>query len=138
MAIPLPGNSSGERPAVILLAGPNGAGKSTSKSLVVPPAWPSLNADVVAAQLRSEGHAAAGLDIAAGRVVLAEMRRLTGQHASFCLETNLAGRAMVPHIVSWQEAGYFVWLYFIALRSPELALARVAARVALGGHDVPE
>jgi predicted ABC-type ATPase len=66
------------------------------------------------------------------------MRRLAGVGGSFCVETNLAGRGLVQAIHSWQTAGYVVWLYFVALGSPELAMARVAARVAMGGHDVPE
>lgn len=39
---------------------------------------------------------------------------------------------------SWQSESYVVRLYFVALRSPELALARVAERVAAGGHDVSD
>ena len=31
-----------------------------------------------------------------------------------------------------------VTLYFLALATPELALARVAERVRQGGHDIPE
>src|ERR1039458_5888442 len=48
--------------------------------------------------LRQEGHQAEGLDIAAGRAVLAEMRRLAGVGGSFCVETNLAGRGLVQAI----------------------------------------
>jgi predicted ABC-type ATPase len=66
------------------------------------------------------------------------MRRLVGAGDPFCLETNLAGRGLVRSISAWRRAGYRISLAFIALRSPELALARVATRVALGGHDVPE
>ncbi len=97
-----------------------------------------LNADVIAARLRQEGHSAVGLDIAAGRAVLAGMRRLVGVGGSFCVETNLAGHGLVQTVRSWQAAGYVVWLNFVALRSPELAVARVAERVAGGGHHVPD
>jgi predicted ABC-type ATPase len=76
--------------------------------------------------------------MAAGRALLGEMRRLVDAGDPFCLETNLAGRGLVRSISTWRRAGYRVGLAFIALRSPELALARVATRVALGGHYVPE
>jgi predicted ABC-type ATPase len=36
-----------------------------------------------------------------------------------------------------QRGGYHVHLLFLWLRSPELAVSRVAERVRLGGHDVP-
>ncbi len=117
-------------PVAMLLAGPNGAGKSTSSRLLVPRQCVFLNVDVIAARLRKEGHQAEGLDIAAGRAVLAEMRRLVGVGGSFCVATNLAGRGLVQTVHSWQTRGYRVWLYFVVLRSPELAIARVAARVA--------
>jgi len=125
-------------PVAVLLAGPNGAGKSTSSPLLVPRQCVFLNADVVAARLIAEGHPVAGVEIAAGRGVLGDLRRLVEAGGSFCLETNLAGRGLVRSVSSWQDAGYRVRLHFLALRSPELALARVAERVAAGGHDVPE
>ena len=36
-----------------------------------------------------------------------------------------------------RQRGYQIELVYIRLSSPELALQRVAARVARGGHDVP-
>jgi predicted ABC-type ATPase len=39
---------------------------------------------------------------------------------------------------STQEAGYVVELIFLSLPDPETAISRVAARVAQGGHSVPE
>lgn len=129
----------GERkPTVLLLAGPNGAGKTTASRLVIPRGVTFVNADLIARRLADEGHPAAGLDAAAGRIVLAEVRRLEAHGASFCLETNLAGRGLVRSIARWKSSGFRVGLAFIALASPELAIARVAERVEGGGHDVPE
>jgi len=42
---------------------------------------------------------------------------------------------MIPF---WRKEGYDVKLIFLCLPSVDLAVARVAARVAQGGHDVPE
>ena len=42
---------------------------------------------------------------------------------------------MIPR---WRVAGYHVSLSFLALPSPEMAIMRVAVRVAQGGHAVPE
>lgn len=125
-------------PEILLLAGPNGAGKTTSSRILVPDGMVFVNADIIASRLIDEGHPPGGLDIAAGRLVLAETRRLADSQASFCLETNLAGRGMLRSIDAWRLAGYLVRLVFVALHSPELAMARVAQRVADGGHDIPE
>lgn len=134
----MPEESTLRPPEILLLAGPNGAGKTTSSRILVPDGMVFVNADIIARRLADEGHPPAGLDVNAGRIVLAEIRRLAGSHASFCLETNLAGRGMLRSIDRWRAAGYQVRLVFVALHSPELALARVAERVADGGHDIPE
>src|SRR5579871_4969630 len=124
-------------PEVLIIGGPNGAGKTTASRVVVPAEVGFINADRIAAELVARGHAEAGLDIAAGRVVLASIRERVRARDSFAVETNLAGRGYVALIDEWRQAGYTVGLAFIALRSPELALRRVAARVQAGGHDVP-
>ena len=36
-----------------------------------------------------------------------------------------------------QEQGYFVTVVYLWLSSPDIAVARVRARVEAGGHDVP-
>jgi len=128
----------GSAPLALLLAGPNGAGKTTAQALLLPPEVVFLNADVEAARLIFEGHPSEGIDIAAGRAVLTRLKQLVAIRTPFCLETNLAGRGLVHLMRSWQSEGFVVRLYFVALRNPELALARVAERVAAGGHNVPD
>ena len=54
------------------------------------------------------------------------------------VETTLASRGYARRIPGWQAAGYDVSLHFLALPSADAAVARVARRVAAGGHDVPE
>ena len=41
-------------------------------------------------------------------------------------------------IALWRAQGYRVSLFFLALPNAEIAIARVAARVRQGGHDIPE
>ena len=41
-------------------------------------------------------------------------------------------------IKQWRTGGYNVKLIFLSLATPEEAIARVAKRVHLGGHGVPE
>ena len=97
-----------------------------------------LNSDLIAARLLEEGHPTAGIEVAAGRVVLCELRTVIAAQESFCIETNLAGRGLIRRINEWRGSGYGVRLAFTALDSPEIALRRVAIRVSQGGHDVPE
>jgi predicted ABC-type ATPase len=69
--------------------------------------------------------------------MILEMRRYLRQGESFAFETTLSGRSYAQHIPDWQSAGYRVELIFLKLRSIRLAVARVKARVAQGGHHVP-
>jgi len=49
----------------------------------------------------------------------------------------LSGRTYVRMISAWRASGFRVKLIFLALATPEEAIARVAMQVAQGGHDVP-
>jgi predicted ABC-type ATPase len=57
---------------------------------------------------------------------------------SFAFETTLSGRNYARAIPRWRKAGYYVKLIFLSLPAADVAVARVAARVAQGGHNVPE
>jgi predicted ABC-type ATPase len=126
-------------PLVVVVAGPNGAGKTTTAPRLLQGALAVgefVNADAIALGLsafRPESVA-----VAAGRVLLARMRELAQARADFAFETTLATRSFAPWLASLRESGYRAHLVFLSLPSPELAVARVAERVRLGGHDVPE
>ena len=56
----------------------------------------------------------------------------------FAFETTLSGKAYATQIPAWQKLGYKIKLIFLALPNSEMAIKRVAARVASGGHNIPE
>jgi predicted ABC-type ATPase len=123
---------------VLIIAGPNGAGKTTFARAFLPgeaqcPRF--INADLIAAGLSPFAPEAAALR--AGRLMLEEVAGCVRRGESFAFETTLAGRGYLPHIDRWRATGYRVTLYFLALPDPETAIARVAERVAQGGHDIP-
>jgi predicted ABC-type ATPase len=123
---------------VIIIAGPNGAGKTTFAGEFLPreAACPRfINADLIAAGLSPFDVGAAA--VRAGRLMLAEIDRCLAAGESFAFESTLAGRSYSQAIPRWQAAGYQVHLIFLRLRSVRLAIARVKARVAAGGHHVP-
>ena len=68
--------------------------------------------------------------------MLTRLKTLASQHESFAFETTLASRSFAPWLATLRVGGYAIHLVFLWLSSPELALERVAERVALGGHDV--
>lgn len=124
---------------IIIIAGPNGAGKTTFAREFLPheaecPVF--VNADLIAAGLSPFAPEQAALQ--AGRIMLGEIKAHARAGMSFAFETTLSGLMYARLIPRWQQQGYRVKLFFLSLATPELALARVAARVAQGGHDVPE
>jgi predicted ABC-type ATPase len=131
-------NAASPRPHVIVIAGPNGAGKSTAAPRLLRDALSVrefVNADTIAAGLsafRPESVA-----ISAGRIMLSRMRALAATREDFAFETTLTSRSFAPWLAGLQRGSYHVHLLFLCLRSPELAVSRVAERVRLGGHDVP-
>ncbi|HHT9146286.1 MAG TPA: hypothetical protein ACFYD4_11560 [Candidatus Wunengus sp. YC61] len=56
----------------------------------------------------------------------------------FAFETTLASRTFAPWIKELKQTGYFFHLVFLWLPNEEFAIARVAERVRMGGHNVPE
>ena len=124
---------------IIIIAGPNGAGKTTFARSFLPqeaqcPRF--INADLIAAGLAPFAPETAA--IKAGRLMLEEMDACTRRGESFAFETTLAGVGYLAHIQAWRAAGYHVSLFFLSLPNPEVAIARVAARVRQGGHHIPE
>jgi predicted ABC-type ATPase len=128
-----------DQPQVIILGGPNGAGKSTAApKLLVDELGVTefVNADVIARGL--SGFSPELVAIRAGRILLERIHELTAQRATFAFETTLASRSFVSLIQRLKGDGYAFRLHFLWLPSPEMALLRVAERVRLGGHSVPE
>jgi predicted ABC-type ATPase len=124
---------------IVIIAGPNGAGKTTFAKEYLPneAGCPDfINADLIAAGLSPFKPEAAA--VYAGRLMLQEMKSRVKQRKSFAFETTLSGRSYAQKIPQWQALGYYVKLIFLNLPNAEMAIARVAARVAQGGHNVPE
>ncbi|MGE0393805.1 MAG: zeta toxin family protein [Vicinamibacterales bacterium] len=127
------------RPSVVVLAGPNGAGKSTVAPALLRDTFgvgEFVNADVIARGLSAFDPDRAA--IAAGRVMLTRLRELAEQRVDFAFETTLASRSFAPWLRRLRTSGYETHLLFLWLSSPDLAVARVAERVATGGHSVLE
>jgi len=127
-------------PNIVVIAGPNGAGKSTlapallRDTLSIPE---YVNADTIAEGLSAFAPEDASFD--AGRVMLGRLHDLAETRRDFAFETTLASRFYARWLRELKETSdYRVSLIFLWLRDVDLAISRVAARVRLGGHSLPE
>jgi len=124
---------------ILIIAGPNGAGKTTFANEFLPkegncPTF--VNADLIAAGLAPLSPETTA--IRAGRLMLEEINNHVRRGESFAFETTLSGLMYVRLIQNSQRIGYRVKLIYLSLPNPEMAVARVADRVAQGGHFIPE
>lgn len=124
---------------IVIIAGPNGAGKTTFAREFLPneancPNF--VNADLIAAGLSPFAPELAAFK--AGRLMLEAITNNVKRGESFALETTLSGLTYTQMIPVWQSSGYAVKLIFLSLPNADMAVQRVAARVAQGGHNIPE
>jgi predicted ABC-type ATPase len=124
---------------VFVLGGVNGAGKTTSSRRLLADqlaVTTFVNADEIARGL--SGFAPEMMAIAAGRILLQQIKELASIRTAFAFETTLAGRTYLPFLRGLKESGYAVEIHYFWLQSADLAVERVRKRVRSGGHGIPE
>lgn len=122
-----------------IISGCNGAGKTTASYTVLPEVLHCkefVNADEIARGLSPFNPESVAIE--AGRLMLQRIEDLLDKDESFSIETTLATKSYINLVRRAQVKGYTVRLLFFWLNSPELALQRIAERVAKGGHNIPE
>lgn len=124
-------------PICWIIAGPNGAGKTTFALEYLPEVAGCqnfINADLIAAGLSPL--APERELITASRLLLRELESHVADGEDFAFETTLSGRGYLRLIKRLQKEGWQVELVYLALPSVEMSSARVAERVAHGGHNI--
>jgi len=128
-------------PCIWVLAGTNGAGKSSiGGELLRRSGGDYFNPDEVAKLLRAKDPSLTvrQANVSAWRAgvrLLDDAIRAGREHF---FETTLGGATITAKLESAIDAGFDVRIWYVGLASVELHLARVALRVARGGHDIPE
>ena len=127
------------RPVLYVLAGVNGAGKSSvGGHLLERDGLTWFNPDELARELKAA--TGCGQETANAHAWREGMRRL--DHAvtnglNYAFETTLGGKTVTAKILEATKT-HDVLIWFCGLSSPELHIKRVNARVAAGGHPIPE
>lgn len=124
-----------------MLAGVNGAGKSSIAGAAFRSAGADYyNPDEAARSLRAS-RPSLGVPEAnsiAWQQGVRLLEKAVAGRLEFAFETTL-GAATIPRLLrEAAKAGFAVHVWYVGLSSPELHLKRVSARVARGGHDIPE
>ncbi len=126
-------------PRLFIISGCNGAGKTTASYTLLPEMLECsqyVNSDEFAKGLSPFDPGSVAVQ--ASRLMLLRIRYLLKRKEDFCIETTLATRSLLKMVSDAQAEGYVVTLLYFWLNSPDLAVERVKARVAAGGHNIPE
>lgn len=134
-------NRVGATPEIVVLAGTNGAGKSSVAGAALRQAGGDyFNPDEVARQLRRADPELSRREANSrawhiGRQLL---ERAIERRFRFAFETTLGGRTITGLLLKAANVGLPVRIWYVGLASVDLHLERVRARVARGGHPIPE
>lgn len=126
---------------ITVLAGTNGAGKSSIAGQALRQAGGAcFNPDEATRQILAANpgltqHAANAL---AWQENVQRLRAAIAEHIDYTFETTLGGQTITGLLLAAASAGHELAIWYCGLDSPERHLARVAARVTGGGHDIPE
>ncbi len=128
-------------PRIFVLAGTNGAGKSSIGGATIRQRGGLyFNPDEAARAIRAVNPQLSQTQ--ANSAAWHEGKRLLQQaiagRQDYAFETTLGGNTVVKLLEEAASKGFEVRVWYVGLASPEHHLARVKARVAKGGHDIPE
>lgn len=132
--------AAGRLSVLHILAGPNGAGKTSLYQAHIRRVTDAefVNADRLALA-RLGHHAATQAEAELGQRLANERRaELIRAGRSLVTESTFSHPSKLDLIREAKSAGYRVIVYHVNVESPDLAVARVQARLGHGGHPVPE
>lgn len=128
-----------KRGRILVAAGANGAGKSSIVGTFLERTGGAYyNPDVRTRELIAAGVDPADANGRAWADGYDALRSAIDRGESFTFETTLGGHSICRELHRAAAEGLEVHVYYVGLASPELHIARVRARVARGGHDIPE
>lgn len=126
--------------AIIVLAGVNGAGKSSVGGAFLREKNRSyFNPDEVARRIRTT--TGGSIDDANALAWQEGKRRIESAieaRSNYAFETTLGGNTIPRLLREAADAGIPIFVWYTGLATLEQHIARVRARVASGGHDIPE
>ena len=127
-------------PTITVLAGVNGAGKSSVGGAALRAAGAHyFNPDEFAREMRkSQSLSQQEANAIAWNYGKQKLEAAIANRADFSFESTLGGRTITSLLIRAVEQRHRLAIWFVGLANVDLHLRRVAARVAKGGHPIPE
>lgn len=130
-----------QTPRIYVLAGTNGAGKSSIGGvMLIEQGVEYFNPDDAATLIAdaNPGIALEDAQSAAWQESKRLLERAIEERFDFAFETTLGGSTITTLLEKAIASGVEVRIWYVGLDSVELHIARVRARAAKGGHDIPD
>lgn len=131
---------AGKNPTVCIVAGPNGSGKTTTTELLLANEWGVnslyINPDIIAEQEFGGWNNEEAVIKAAKLATELRYQCLT-ERRDFVFETVFSSAEKLEFLRKAHEEGFFIRLFYVCTKSPEINVARIAKRYMNGGHEVP-
>jgi len=129
-----------QRPTLCVVAGPNGSGKTTTTEQLLANEWSAnslyINPDIIA-NLEFGGWNNADAVLKAARRATALRYQCLEKRCDFVFETVFSSAEKLEFLRKAHEVGFFIRLFYVCTKSPEINVARIAKRYMNGGHEVP-
>jgi predicted ABC-type ATPase len=130
-----------DRPGrIVVAAGTNGAGKSVlaGEYFAARAGAAYFDPDLVAkAIVTRDGVTLAEANARAWNLGFELLNRSIDRNEDFSFETTLGGNSITQALMRAASAGLELFVFYVGLDSPDRHIARVATRVARGGHPIP-
>jgi predicted ABC-type ATPase len=129
------------RASIHVLAGTNGAGKSSvAGALIRARGGEYFNPDEATLRIleANPGVSQERANSAAWHQGKRLLQRAIQERRDFTFETTLGGTTFARILGEAARAGLAVRIWYVGLEGADLHVGRVRARVAAGGHDIPE
>jgi len=126
-------------PAFWVIAGPNGVGKTTyafGNLRKTAGTVHFVNLDEIARGLSPLDPSVAERD--AARIALERARSFIAEGVTFAMETTLSGRTHFHLAREAKAAGVAVNLQYFSVPDAQICIDRIARRVSMGGHYIPD
>lgn len=124
---------------IVVLAGTNGAGKSSVAGAALERQGGKFyNPDRATRAYVDRGLSLPEANSRAWHRGVQQLERAIQGGTSYAFETTLGGRSITRILLGAAAQGRPVRIWYVGLASPELHVERVRARVAAGGHHIPE